>query len=141
MIPKGNHRWNDNKCVHCGITRFKKTFKYLMAITNNPPYDHYLYKQRYVYTDGEQSRRNRPYCTGRSSRLCSRAKNSIIYPTSGKNVTTQPVPDEKMVCGKPRPELRLIFWEDFFGKNSFCVAFCIESLKFLYCIGCNALQH
>lgn len=64
-IPQGNHRWKDNKCIHCGITRLKKTFKYLMAITNHPPYDHYLYEQGYIYSDGEQARRERPYCAGR----------------------------------------------------------------------------
>lgn len=64
-IPKGNHRWKYNKCIHCGITRVKKTFKYLMAITNHPPYNHYVYEQGYIYSDDEQTTRERPYCTGR----------------------------------------------------------------------------
>lgn len=66
-IPKGNHRWKDNKCIRCGVTRVKKTFRYRMAITNHPPYDHYIYEQVYIYSDGEQTRRERPYCTGSGS--------------------------------------------------------------------------
>ena len=63
----GNHRWEDNVCIHCGCKRTKKTFKYLMAITNYPPYDHYMYEQGYVYETGEQTTRERPFCPGRSS--------------------------------------------------------------------------
>ena len=66
-IKKGNHRWKEDKCILCGITRVKKTFKYLMAITNDPPYNHYMYERGYIYSDGEQTRRERPYCTGAGS--------------------------------------------------------------------------
>ena len=64
---KGNHRWKDNVCVHCGCKRTRKTFKYLMAITDYPPYDHYMYEQGYIYETGEQTTRERPFCPGRSS--------------------------------------------------------------------------
>ena len=38
-----NHKWDsDNVCVRCGITRKKKSWRLLMAITNHPPYDHYM---------------------------------------------------------------------------------------------------
>ncbi len=50
-----NHRWENNICIKCGIKRTKKTFKYLMAITNHPPYDHYIYEQGYIYEDGEST--------------------------------------------------------------------------------------
>ena len=66
-VNKGNHRWKDNICVHCGCKRTKKTFKYLMAITDFPPYDHYLYEQGYIYETGEETTRERPFCPGRSN--------------------------------------------------------------------------
>ena len=60
---KGNHRWKNNICINCGCKRTKKTFKYLMAITYHAPYNHYMYEQGYVYQTGEQTTRNRPFCT------------------------------------------------------------------------------
>lgn len=68
-----NHRWKDNVCVHCGVQRTKKTFKLLMAITNHPPYDHYMYETGYIYSDGETNSRVRPVCT-RSNTKNSHAK-------------------------------------------------------------------
>ena len=65
MEKKGNHRWKDNVCQHCGLKRTKQTFKYLMAITNYKPYNHYVYEQGYVYEEGEQATSMRPFCTGK----------------------------------------------------------------------------
>jgi len=63
------HKWdkyNGDTCLKCGITRQKKTFKLLMAITYHPPYDHYKYEQKYVYTIGNGKDRRqtteRPEC-------------------------------------------------------------------------------
>ena len=45
-----NHRWGkDNICLNCGIYRTKKSWKLRMAITNHPPYDHYLYGRSWFY--------------------------------------------------------------------------------------------
>lgn len=55
-----NHRWKDNTCIHCGLTRERKTQKLLMAITNNPPFNHYRYEVKWWY--GEYLGYNRPDC-------------------------------------------------------------------------------
>lgn len=44
-----NHKWVENKCINCGITREKKSWRMLMAITDTPPYDHYKYGKTYAY--------------------------------------------------------------------------------------------
>lgn len=63
------HKWdeyNSDTCLKCGVTREKKTFKLLMAISNQPPYNHYKYEQKYVYTIGNGDKRKkttqRPEC-------------------------------------------------------------------------------
>ena len=45
-----NHKWDkNNTCINCGITREKKSWRRLMAITNHPPYDHYVYGKSWAY--------------------------------------------------------------------------------------------
>jgi hypothetical protein len=55
-----NHRWQNDKCVHCGITRKRVTFKQLMAISDQPPYNHYQYSTGYIYIPNGTSKR--PEC-------------------------------------------------------------------------------
>ena len=46
-----NHKWNVNKdvCLRCGIVRIRRSKRFLMSITDFPPYDHYLYEQYWEY--------------------------------------------------------------------------------------------
>ena len=59
-------KWTGEVCLKCGIKRTKKTFKYLMAVSNTPPYDHYVYEQKYVYEIGNGKEKTktteRPEC-------------------------------------------------------------------------------
>lgn len=49
------HKWDGNVCVNCGIKKKRTTVKLLMAISNNPPYNHYKYESVvYYYYDGIQ---------------------------------------------------------------------------------------
>lgn len=52
-----NHRWGNNTCINCGVTRERKTWKLLMAITNR---DHYQYGTGWWY--GEINKFIRPDC-------------------------------------------------------------------------------
>lgn len=56
------HRWIGNTCNKCGLMRIRKTRKFLMAITNQPPYDHYQYEQYWEYSDGIKTMDKRPDC-------------------------------------------------------------------------------
>lgn len=60
------HKWRKGAipqlCEKCGIIRSRKTFKYLMAITNKPPYNHYKYETKLVYTDIEKTVDKAPDC-------------------------------------------------------------------------------
>jgi hypothetical protein len=60
-----NHKWNIQKdvCLRCGVVRERKTSKLLMAITDFPPYNHYLYEQYFLYhtLDGNVTTK-RPDC-------------------------------------------------------------------------------
>lgn len=65
------HNWRKGGypqlCKNCGILRERKTFKFLMAITNTPPYDHYKYETKMVYTYGPAGPIEtpiRPECVG-----------------------------------------------------------------------------
>lgn len=55
-----NHRWKDNTCTHCAITRVKKYWKLLMAITDQPPYNHYKTGTDWWY--GHSYKFKRPDC-------------------------------------------------------------------------------
>jgi len=55
-----NHKWKDNVCVRCGIARKRKGWKLLMAITNHPPYNHYIYGNDWHY--GKEHGFKRPDC-------------------------------------------------------------------------------
>lgn len=44
-----NHKWKNNNCVNCGITRIKKGWKLLMAISDHPPYNHFKYGNSWFY--------------------------------------------------------------------------------------------
>lgn len=55
-----NHKWENNTCVNCGIKRKRKYWKLLMAITNEPPYDHYLTGTDWWY--GNKHQFKRPIC-------------------------------------------------------------------------------
>ena len=52
-----NHRWKDNKCIKCGIFRARVTFTQLMAVTDQPPYNHYKYSSGFIYSPNETSKR------------------------------------------------------------------------------------
>lgn len=49
-IGPPRHRWNDDRCVHCGLMRRKVTNKILMAIVNHPPYDVYVHQRKWLYS-------------------------------------------------------------------------------------------
>ena len=62
-----NHKWRKGElpqlCERCGILRQRKTFRLLMAITDHPPYNHYLYETKIVYTGIEMpTTTKRPEC-------------------------------------------------------------------------------
>lgn len=58
-----NHRWKENQCIHCGIKRKRHYSKLLMAITDFPPYDHYLREMIWVFSfDGGKWTSTRPDC-------------------------------------------------------------------------------
>ena len=62
-----NHKWRKGElpqlCERCGILRQRKTFRLLMAITDHPPYNHYLYETKMVYTGIEMpTTTKRPEC-------------------------------------------------------------------------------
>lgn len=54
------HRWNNNTCIHCGISRERRTETLLMAITDFPPYNHYRYQVKWWY--GNKHGFKRPDC-------------------------------------------------------------------------------
>jgi hypothetical protein len=61
------HKWSigkhPNECLICGCIRTKETHKYLMAITNRPPYNHYKYISVTVYIDKKGNKTtNSPTC-------------------------------------------------------------------------------
>ena len=61
-----NHKWNEHdECKTCGITRFKKTTRLLMAIEGSKSY--YKYTNGYVYTDGYKEWTLRPECKQRQT--------------------------------------------------------------------------
>lgn len=59
-------KWTGEICLRCGIKREKKTFKYLIEISNTSPYNHYRYEQAYVYYIGKgkekEKTKDRPTC-------------------------------------------------------------------------------
>jgi hypothetical protein len=55
-----NHRWNNNKCIKCGIFRVRATFRLFMAVTDQPPYNHYKYSTDWIY--GPNETKKRPEC-------------------------------------------------------------------------------
>lgn len=62
------HKWRKGEmpqlCENCGLIRTRKTFKYLMAISNKPPYNHYKYESKVVYKTGEMTIYKAPPCLG-----------------------------------------------------------------------------
>lgn len=56
------HSWVGNQCCKCGLSRKRKTFKYRMAITSTPPYDHYLHETKMVYLWKDTELAKRPDC-------------------------------------------------------------------------------
>lgn len=44
-----NHKWKNNKCVHCGLFRIMKSWSRLMAIVNHPPWNVYKYGRDWYY--------------------------------------------------------------------------------------------
>ena len=61
-----NHKWRvgdyPQLCLRCGCIRNRKAFKYLMAITNQYPYNHYKYETKLVYTTLKETTEIRPDC-------------------------------------------------------------------------------
>lgn len=55
-----NHRWANNTCINCGVTRERKTWKLLMGIVNHPPWNVYKYGTAWWY--GEVNKFKRPDC-------------------------------------------------------------------------------
>lgn len=57
------HKWIDGKCTVCGLRRKVKSWKLRMAITNEPPYDHYMRGTKMAYSwNGERWDFTRPEC-------------------------------------------------------------------------------
>lgn len=56
------HRWQNNVCVNCGLKRKRKGWKLRMAITDFPPYDHYLRGTDWVYYGDGTPTFKRPDC-------------------------------------------------------------------------------
>lgn len=52
-----NHRWVNNTCINCGVTRERKSWKLRRAITIR---DHYQYGTGWWY--GEVNKFKRPDC-------------------------------------------------------------------------------
>ena len=46
-----NHKWKDNVCVNCGISRIKRSWKLLMCIVNHPPWEVYKYGKSFWYKE------------------------------------------------------------------------------------------
>jgi hypothetical protein len=63
VMPSSWHRWKNNKCVRCGISRKRKYWKLLMAITNHPPYNHYKASNSWWY--GEEHKFQRTNCNSK----------------------------------------------------------------------------
>ena len=60
-----NHKWNVNKdvCLRCGIVRIRRSKRFLMSITDFPPYDHYLTgTDFFYYGNGIKETSKRPDC-------------------------------------------------------------------------------
>lgn len=59
-----NHRWKDNKCIHCGISRIKKYWRQLMSVMNHPPWEAWRSgTDWYYYNKSKQDGTfNRPEC-------------------------------------------------------------------------------
>lgn len=61
-----NHKWSKgpwpNVCENCGIIRTRETVKYLMAITNKYPYNHYRWETKTVYQSTEKKYDKAPPC-------------------------------------------------------------------------------
>jgi hypothetical protein len=55
-----NHKWENNVCVNCGLTRERRYWKQLMAIVNHPPWEAYRTGVSYWY--GNRYKFNRPSC-------------------------------------------------------------------------------
>lgn len=60
------HKWRKGGlpqlCENCGIIRSRETRKYLMAITNKPPYNHYKYKTVMIYQTPDKKYDKAPDC-------------------------------------------------------------------------------
>ena len=69
MTKLKRHKWSKgpwpNECVRCGLIRTRRTFKYLMAITNKPPYNHYKYESKMVYMSAEMTIYKAAPCVGK----------------------------------------------------------------------------
>lgn len=63
-MSKKNHTWDEtNTCIWCGLKRKRHTVRHRMAITNHPPYDHYMYERKMAYSmDGQKWSFIRPNC-------------------------------------------------------------------------------
>ncbi len=58
-----NHRWEDNKCIRCGVKRKRHNEKILMAVCNHPPWEAYRHEVYWIFTfDGLKWSAKRPDC-------------------------------------------------------------------------------
>lgn len=66
MSKTKRHKWRKGAmpqlCLNCGLIRSRVTFKYLMSITNKPPYNHFKYETRIVYSDTKLTYNTAPNC-------------------------------------------------------------------------------
>lgn len=48
------HKWENNKCVKCGIIRRIEKHRLCMAIVNHPPWNYYKYLRYWIYSFDEK---------------------------------------------------------------------------------------
>lgn len=48
-----NHRWKDDQCIHCGIKRKRKSWKLLMAISEDGFKNYYRYGKNWWYSSDD----------------------------------------------------------------------------------------
>jgi hypothetical protein len=55
-----NHKWENDKCIRCGLERFKKSFSWPMAMVGSKI--HYKHERVFVYRIEGINTKCRPAC-------------------------------------------------------------------------------
>lgn len=59
-----NHKWSNNKCVHCGIQRVMKSWSLCMCVVNHKPWEVWKYGRDWFYFFiGKKGTFKRPECS------------------------------------------------------------------------------